>query len=94
MKWPSTGCRSLLTPSKEADLISRDQARSGPVNEFVRCGWQAALTSDGSAESQESPNHRFGTLLLDTTALCHEIVGNPFHPIALDPAWRRPTVRN
>ncbi len=62
-------------------------ARSSPENRFTHYPWVTAPSPDDRAQACNAERAAQADLV-------REIVGNPFRPVAADPAWLTPTLRH
>jgi hypothetical protein len=94
----------LATPAELVAAVGRADPRVGAPADADRVGesvaWAAAASAALRAVSAGDPNHPIGqgdyyaAEAGERAAQCRllrEILGNPFRPVAFDPAWRSPS---
>jgi hypothetical protein len=85
----TTEC-GLLAAKRAANLAARGSASRTVCCIAIRNAWEAAdwtLDSVGRAAADYVSRGWSEKLTRESAGLVREVFGNPFHPVAVDPAW-------
>jgi hypothetical protein len=89
-------CERFVDGHADEDELAAAAAEAAQValaaEQALVWGWNAARTAAMAAQGAQEAAERAASMAAFDVDLVREVMGNPYRCVALDPAWRTPTV--